>query len=60
MDLLQQTRSTVELNTLLNHDPEATATQPAKLLAKLETAIKYKQKRFVAHSHIQQLLAAIW
>ncbi|XP_011298063.1 transient-receptor-potential-like protein [Fopius arisanus] len=60
VDLLHQTRSTAELNTILNHDPEASATQPGKQLAKLELAIQYKQKSFVSHSHIQQLLAAIW
>ncbi|XP_063978910.1 transient-receptor-potential-like protein [Diachasmimorpha longicaudata] len=60
VDLLHQTRTTAELNTILNHDPEASATEPGKQLAKLELAIQYKQKSFVSHSHIQQLLAAIW
>ena len=60
MDLLQQTRSTAELNTILNHDPNELSAEPTKLLARLELAIQYKQKQFVAQSHIQQLLAAIW
>lgn len=60
MDLLQQTQSTAELNTILNHDPQDETAESTKILARLELAIQYKQKKFVAHSHIQQLLAAIW
>lgn len=60
MDLLQQTRSSSELNTVLNYDPEDNSAEPSKQLARLEQAIRYKQKKFVAHPHVQQLLAAIW
>ncbi|XP_034948418.1 transient-receptor-potential-like protein [Chelonus insularis] len=60
VDLLQQTRSTGELNTILNHNSEENTGQPPRHLARLEAAIQYKQKRFVAHSHVQQFLAAIW
>lgn len=59
VDLLQQTRSTMELNTILNYNPDPNETE-LKLLARLQIAIECKQKKFVAHSHIQQFLAAIW
>ncbi|XP_047348206.1 transient-receptor-potential-like protein isoform X2 [Vespa velutina] len=59
VDLLQQVRTTTELNVILNYDPEEDSLS-TKRLAKLEQAIQFKQKRFVAHSHVQQFLAAIW
>ncbi|XP_076479805.1 transient receptor potential-like [Bombus vancouverensis nearcticus] len=61
VDLLQQVRTTTELHTILNYDPEDEENLVTrKQLARLELAIQYKQKTFVAHSHVQQLLAAIW
>ncbi|CAL7938803.1 unnamed protein product [Xylocopa violacea] len=63
VDLLQQVRTTTELQTILNYDPdndESTANVSTNQLARLELAIQYKQKTFVAHSHVQQLLAAFW
>ncbi|XP_014207630.1 transient-receptor-potential-like protein [Copidosoma floridanum] len=60
VDLLQQTRSSSELNTVLNFDPDDHSAEPSKQLARLEEAIRYRQKKFVAHSHVQQLLASIW
>ncbi|KAL0125769.1 hypothetical protein PUN28_004670 [Cardiocondyla obscurior] len=60
VDLLQHVRTTTELDTILNHDPEEENIELSKQLARLEQAIKYRQKRFVSHSHVQQLLAAIW
>ncbi|XP_008203556.1 transient-receptor-potential-like protein isoform X1 [Nasonia vitripennis] len=60
VDLLQQTRSSSELNTILNYDPDDHSAEPTKQLARLEQAIRYRQKKFVAHPHVQQLLAAIW
>ncbi|XP_045778485.1 transient-receptor-potential-like protein isoform X2 [Maniola jurtina] len=62
VDLLDQTRGSHELAIILNHDPEAPPFEdgdPMKL-ARLELAIDFKQKKFVAHPNIQQLLAAIW
>ncbi|CAB3252591.1 unnamed protein product [Arctia plantaginis] len=62
VDLLDQSRSSKELAIILNHDPD----QPAFVdgdhmkLARLELAIDFKQKKFVAHPNIQQLLASIW
>ncbi|XP_076762035.1 transient receptor potential-like [Xylocopa sonorina] len=63
VDLLQQVRTTTELQTILSYDPndsESTTNLSTSQLARLELAIQYKQKTFVAHSHVQQLLAAIW
>ncbi|XP_014469210.1 PREDICTED: transient-receptor-potential-like protein [Dinoponera quadriceps] len=60
VDLLQHVRTTTELDTILNYDPEEKNAELSKQLARLEQAIEYKQKRFVSHSHVQQLLAAIW
>ncbi|XP_058788696.1 transient-receptor-potential-like protein isoform X2 [Phymastichus coffea] len=60
VDLLQQTRSSSELNTILNYDPDDHSDEPSKHLARLEQAIQYRQKTFVAHPHVQQLLASIW
>ncbi|XP_076644692.1 transient receptor potential-like isoform X2 [Halictus rubicundus] len=60
VDLLQQVRTTTELHTILNYDPDDENNLSNKQLARLELAIQYKQKTFVAHSHVQQLLAAIW
>ncbi|KAG5324226.1 TRPL protein, partial [Pseudoatta argentina] len=60
VDLLQYVRTTTELDTILNYDPEEENAILNKQLARLEQAIEYKQKRFVSHSHVQQLLAAIW
>ncbi|CAH0397075.1 unnamed protein product [Chilo suppressalis] len=62
VDLLDQSRSSQELAVILNHDPD----EPGFVegdhmkLARLELAINFKQKKFVAHPNIQQLLAAIW
>lgn len=50
----------MELDTILNYDPKEENAELSKQLARLEQAIEFKQKRFVSHSHVQQLLAAIW
>uniref|UniRef100_A0AAR5QCP0 Transient receptor ion channel domain-containing protein n=1 Tax=Dendroctonus ponderosae TaxID=77166 RepID=A0AAR5QCP0_DENPD len=62
VDLLQQSRSSSELAIILNHDPDNPPYQEGEhmKLARLELAILYKQKKFVAHPNIQQLLAALW
>nr|CAI5851756.1 unnamed protein product [Callosobruchus analis] len=62
VDLLQQTRSSQELAIILNHDPDNPPYEEGEhmKLARLELAIQYKQKKFVAHPNIQQLLAALW
>merc|ERR550532_3334328 len=60
--LLDHTRSSYELEVLLNYDPDGPAYQHGERmhLKRLKLAIKYKQKRFVAHPNVQQLLASIW
>lgn len=60
--LLDHARSSRELEMVLNYDP----TQPPYQhgdhmpLARLEMAIKYKQKKFIAHPNVQQLLSSLW
>ncbi|XP_052795116.1 transient receptor potential-gamma protein-like isoform X1 [Mya arenaria] len=67
VDLLEQTRGSKELEVILNHDstrPENEQNIPASdnkmKLSRLKLAIKYKQKKFVAHPNCQQLLATLW
>lgn len=62
VDLLHQSRSSTELAIILNHDPDSPPYEDGEhmKLARLELAINYKQKKFVAHPNIQQLLATIW
>lgn len=63
--LLNETRTSHELEVILNHDHE---NPPALFenevekasLNRLKLAIKYKQKKFVAHPHCQQLLVRLW
>ncbi|CAL8080578.1 unnamed protein product [Calicophoron daubneyi] len=74
--LLAETRSTVELSVILNHDTGDGRTgghvaglersefdsegNDRQQLARLKLAIRYEQKKFVAHPHCQQLLASMW
>lgn len=62
MDLLDQTRTSNELAIILNYDPNISTYQPGDRMSlhRLTQAIYYKQKKFVAHSNIQQLLSSIW
>ncbi|XP_060806466.1 transient-receptor-potential-like protein [Amyelois transitella] len=62
VDLLDQSRSSQELAIILNYDPEEPAFVEGEhmKLARLELAIDFKQKKFVSHPNIQQLLASIW
>ncbi|XP_045539384.1 transient-receptor-potential-like protein [Papilio machaon] len=62
VDLLDQSRSSQELAIILNHDSDETPFNEGEhmKLARLELAIVFKQKKFVAHPNIQQLLASIW
>ncbi|XP_016130481.1 short transient receptor potential channel 5-like [Sinocyclocheilus grahami] len=62
-DLLDQARSSCELETILNHrDDHSEELDPHECrdLAKLKLAIKYHQKEFVAQPNCQQLLATLW
>uniref|UniRef100_A0A2S2PPL4 Transient-receptor-potential-like protein n=1 Tax=Schizaphis graminum TaxID=13262 RepID=A0A2S2PPL4_SCHGA len=60
VDLLRQTRSSHELDVILKHDSENAPSIGSMKLRLVELAIKYKQKNFVAHPYIQQLLATVW
>uniref|UniRef100_A0A4W6ET63 Transient receptor potential cation channel, subfamily C, member 5a n=1 Tax=Lates calcarifer TaxID=8187 RepID=A0A4W6ET63_LATCA len=63
-DLLDQARSSRELETILNHrdtdQSEELDPRQCHDLAKLKLAIKYHQKEFVAQPNCQQLLATLW
>ncbi|KAK7079006.1 Short transient receptor putative channel 1 [Halocaridina rubra] len=62
-ELLSHARSSTELAVILNHDPDSVVPYEDgehMMLKRLELAIDYKQKGFVAHPNIQQLLAALW
>ncbi|XP_041707542.1 short transient receptor potential channel 5-like [Coregonus clupeaformis] len=62
-DLLDQARSSRELETILNHRDhlsEELDPQDCRDLAKLKLAIKYHQKEFVSQPNCQQLLATLW
>ncbi|OAD53838.1 Transient receptor potential protein [Eufriesea mexicana] len=60
--LLDHARTSLELETMLNYNPHGDNWEPGErqTLDRLKLAIKYKQKQFVAHPNVQQLLAAIW
>lgn len=60
--LLDHTRTTHELEVLLNHDPGADSldSHGKMTLSRLKLAIRCKQKKFCAHANVQQLLASIW
>ncbi|KZC10761.1 PREDICTED: transient receptor potential protein [Dufourea novaeangliae] len=60
--LLDHARTSLELEIMLNYNPHGDNWEPGErqTLDRLKLAIKYKQKQFVAHPNVQQLLAAIW
>ncbi|KAL1509540.1 hypothetical protein ABEB36_004255 [Hypothenemus hampei] len=60
--LLDHARTSYELEIMLNYDPsgEVWVSGERQTLERLKLAIKYKQKKFIAHPSVQQLLAAIW
>lgn len=61
--LLDHTRTSKELEIMLNYNPwDIDCWEPGErqTLGRLKLAIKYKQKMFVAHPNVQQLLGAIW
>lgn len=60
--LLDHTRTTHELEVLLNHDPATDSLEAhgKMTLSRLKLAIRCKQKKFCAHANVQQLLASIW
>ncbi|KAM3966006.1 transient receptor potential [Aphomia sociella] len=61
--LLDHTRTSRELEIMLNYNPwDIDSWEPGErqTLGRLKLAIKYKQKMFVSHPNVQQLLGAIW
>ena len=60
--LLDHARTSYELEIMLNYNAEGSEWEPGQRqsLDRLKLALKYKQKQFVAHPNVQQLLAAIW
>ncbi|CAL7952124.1 unnamed protein product [Xylocopa violacea] len=60
--LLDHARTSLELEIMLNYNAVGDNWEPGErqTLERLKLAIKYKQKQFVAHPNVQQLLAAIW
>lgn len=60
--LLDHTRTTHELDVLLNYDPagDTSESHGRMNLSRLKFAIRCKQKKFCAHANVQQLLASIW
>ncbi|XP_046971020.1 transient receptor potential protein [Vanessa cardui] len=61
--LLDHTRTSQELEIMLNYNPwDFDSWEPGErqTLGRLKLAIKYKQKMFVAHPNVQQLLGTIW
>ncbi|XP_002733765.1 transient-receptor-potential-like protein [Saccoglossus kowalevskii] len=67
VDLLEQCRSSEEVIAVLNRDNDSEDgfaeedVMGGKItLIRLKLALKFEQKRFVAHAHTQQLLTSIW
>ncbi|XP_073954565.1 transient receptor potential isoform X2 [Choristoneura fumiferana] len=61
--LLDHTRTSYELEIMLNYNPwdiDCWESGERQTLGRLKLAIQYKQKMFVAHPNVQQLLGAIW
>ena len=60
--LLDHARSSYELEVMLNYNNEFTIWTPGhhQTLDRLKLAIKCKQKSFVAHPNVQQMLSSIW
>ena len=60
--LLDHARSSYELEVMLNYNSDQTVWTPGdyQTLERLKLAIKCKQKSFVAHPNVQQLLSSIW
>ncbi|KAK2704154.1 transient receptor potential-gamma protein-like isoform X2 [Artemia franciscana] len=60
--LLDHTRGSSELEVMLNHEAGCPSYEHGERmhLKRLKLAIRYRQKKFVAHPNVQQLLASIW
>ncbi|XP_069973432.1 transient receptor potential protein isoform X1 [Penaeus vannamei] len=62
MRLVDETRSSDELEIILNYDPEGEPYQKGQFmhLNRLKDAVDNNQKQFVAHASVQQLLGTVW
>jgi transient receptor potential cation channel subfamily C protein 4 len=58
--VLDQTRSSKELQTILNYSDETDALPNSGILSALRLAVHFNQKRFVAQPNCQQLLSTLW
>ena len=60
--LLDHARSSYELEVMLNYSESDSVWSPGhhQTLERLKLAIKCKQKSFVAHPNVQQMLGSIW
>ncbi|KAI1289381.1 Transient receptor potential-gamma protein [Halotydeus destructor] len=58
--LLDHVRTNQELRIMLNHDPDQDSVEEELQLERVKLAIDFKQKRFVAHPNVQQLLGSVW
>ena len=58
--MLDQTRSSKELQTILNYSDETDALPNSGILSALRLAVHFNQKRFVAQPNCQQLLSTLW
>ena len=60
--LVDHARTSYELEIMLNYDLSGEIWDPGETqpLQRLKLALKCKQKAFVAHPNVQQLLATIW
>lgn len=64
VDVLDKVRGDEELDFILNKEEDDQSDHETEddrpTLARLELAIDYKEKKFVAHSNCQKRLSAIW
>ena len=60
--LLDHARTSYELEIMLNYDQTGNIWDPGETqtLQRLKLALQCRQKAFVAHPNVQQLLASIW
>ncbi|XP_074595118.1 transient receptor potential-gamma protein-like isoform X2 [Brevipalpus obovatus] len=58
--LLDHVRNTHELRVILNYTSDKYVEDEEMKLERLKLAIDYKQKSFVAHPNVQQLLGSVW
>ncbi|XP_068231132.1 transient receptor potential protein-like [Palaemon carinicauda] len=62
MALVDETRTSLELEIVLNYDPEGEPYKPGQFMhfTQLKEAVDSNQKQFVAHANVQQLLGKVW